>query len=117
MLKLANPSVHTDPASTCASRVNTGQRPWPIATIATQASAASTRSCASLLKRLRSVALTSAPSMAPMPKAPSRMPKVGAPPPSRSRATIGMSAGTAAMGMVYSTQRSRIDSRCGDSMT
>ena len=37
-----------------------------------------------------------------------------APPPSRSRATVGISAGTAAIGIVNSTQRTMIDSRWGE---
>ncbi len=100
MLKLANARVHTAPASTWASRVSAAHWLWPIATIATQASAESMRSRVSLLKRWRSAALESAPSIAPAPKPPISRPKVGAPPPSRSRATTGISAGTATIGTV-----------------
>ena len=76
MLKFANARVHTDPASTCASSVTAAQRLWPMPIIATQASADSIRSSVSLVNRWRSVALDSAPSIAPTPKPPSRMPKV-----------------------------------------
>ena len=74
MLKLANPSVHTDPPSTWASNVTVIQWLWPITIIATQASADSTRSRPSGVKRPRNVALARAPSIAPTPKPPSRMP-------------------------------------------
>ena len=74
MLKVANPSVQTDPATTWANTVTAAQRLWPIPIIARQASADSARNSASLVSRLRRAAPASAPSIAPMPKQPSRMP-------------------------------------------
>ena len=74
MLKLAKPSVQTDPARTWASSVSAVQWLCPIAIIATQARADRALSWVSLVKRLRNPALASAPSIAPIPKPPSKMP-------------------------------------------
>jgi hypothetical protein len=93
-LNSATASIHAAPATTSAAAVSTGCLLSATAVIALAIASVQVRIALSPFSRLRTSVILSAPITAPMPKAPSMMPYICAPPCRRSRTISGISAET-----------------------